>query len=114
MRNAHPILCAATFYTDSEITWFGPAGGAPDWHGSDNRLGCLLRDRDTQLCLLFNAARSPCCFAVPTLPRRGWQVVIDTSKDDTFADTYYTVDAAGEIWLEARTALVAVCHATEA
>ena len=114
VRNAHPILCAATFYTDSEITWFGPAGGAPDWHGSDNRLGCLLRDRDTQLCLLFNAARSPCCFAVPTLPRRGWQVVIDTSKEDTFADTYYTVDAAGEIWLEARTALVAVCHATEA
>ncbi len=30
-RRAHPVLSQAQFYTDAEIQWFAPQGGAPNW-----------------------------------------------------------------------------------
>jgi glycogen operon protein len=118
LRNAHPILRAETFYTDGEVTWFGPAGHEPDWNGADNRLGCLVRGNHTVLCLLFNAAPSRCRFILPSQPGGGWDVAIDTSKEDTSADTFagtaHGMNAADEIWLEARTTLVAVSRSKEA
>jgi len=117
LRQAHPVLRAETFYTDGEVNWFGPAGNAPDWQGSDNRLGCLVRGSDTALCLLFNAAPARCQFIMPAPPGSGWQVVIDTSKEDPTADTSpgteHGVNAADEIWLEARSTIVAVCRSME-
>jgi hypothetical protein len=107
-----------TFYTDREVSWFGPAGNAPDWQGSDNRLGCLIRDSDTALCLLFNAAPDRCQFIMPAPPGSSWQVVIDTSKEDPTADTSPGtepgVNAADEIWLEAGSTIVAICRSMEA
>ena len=117
LRNAHSVLRAETFYTDGEVSWFGPAGNAPDWQGSDNRFGCLVRDRDAALCLLFNAAPVRCRFIMPAPPGSGWQVVIDTSKEDLTADTSpgteHRVNAAYEIWLEARSTIVAICRSME-
>lgn len=96
----------------------GPAGNAPDWQGSDNRLGCLVRDSEAALCLLFNAAPDRCRFIMPAPPGSGWQVVIDTSKEDPTADTSpgteHGVNSAYEIWLEARSTIVAICRSMEA
>ncbi|MEP0322624.1 glycogen debranching protein GlgX [Bauldia litoralis] len=114
LRKAHPILRAETFYTDADVTWFGPAGSPPDWHGPDNRLGCVVRGDGTKLCLLFNAARSPCQFVLPAMPEEQWQVVIDTSKDTPSADASFGVEygrnSDGGLRLEARATIVAVCH----
>lgn len=118
LRKAHPVLRAEAFYTDGEVSWFGPAGHDPDWHGPDNRLGCLIRDSGTAICLLFNAASARCRFVIPTPPGGGWEVAIDTSKEETTADTSvgagHGMNAAGEIWLDARATLVAVGRSTEA
>jgi len=118
LRKAHPTLHAETFYTDEEVTWFGPAGHELDWQGPHNRLGCLVRGSDATLCLLFNATPSRCRFIVPMPPGSNWQVEIDTSKQDATADTYlgteHGMNAAGEIWLEARTTIVALCRSKEA
>ncbi len=118
LRKAHQILRAETFYTDRKVSWFGPAGDAPDWQGPDNRLGCIVRGSGTDLCLLFNAAPARCQFIVPAQTGNAWQVVLDTSKDGVTADISFgigqRINAAGEIWLEARTTIVAVCRSTEA
>jgi len=118
LRKAHPVLRSESFYTDGEINWFGPAGQEPDWNGADNRLGCLVRGSDVALCLLFNASPVRCRFVVPAPPGRGWEVVIDTSKEQTTADTSFgaghRMNAAGEIWLDACTTVVAVSRSKEA
>ena len=118
LRKAHPVLRSESFYTDGEINWFGPAGQESDWNGADNRLGCLVRGSDVALCLLFNASPVRCRFVVPAPPGRGWEVVIDTSKEQTTADTSFgaghRMNAAGEIWLDACTTVVAVSHSKEA
>lgn len=111
-RKAHAVLRAETFYTDADVAWFGVAGGPPDWHGADNRLGCLVRGSHATLCLLFNAAHESCRFVLPAPPAEPWRVAIDTSEaapDDA-------PDLAGaprigdvhEIRLEARTTMVLV------
>jgi glycogen operon protein len=116
LRKAHPVLRAKTFYTDREVTWFGPAGHEPDWQGPDNRLGCLVQGSDAALCMLFNAAPARCRFVMPTPPGSAWQVVVDTSKDDATAETSlgteHWMNSAGDIWLEGRSTIVAVCRST--
>ena len=112
LRTAPPILRAETFYSDADVDWFGPEGGPPDWHGSDNRLGCVVRDSNAFLCLLFNAARDPCRFVMPTVGDGQWQVAIDTSKaapiDAEDADRLLRIDAAQGVGIDARTTMVLV------
>ncbi len=117
LRKAHPVLRAETFYTDVEVRWFEPTGQQPDWHGPDNRLGCLIRDSGASLCLLFNAVLAPCRFVMPPSPGSGWHIAIDTSKNESIADTSFGAEdtiAQSNIWLEARTTIVAVSRSTEA
>ena len=82
-RRAHPVLAAERFYTAEEIAWFGPEGTPPDWHGAENRLGCLIRAPGAvpgALCLLFNASRRlPARFPLPDPPAGPWRVAIDTA-----------------------------------
>jgi isoamylase len=90
LRRRHPVLRAEEFYTDEDLRWFGPDGGPPDWHGPENRLGCVILSqaagasagsRDPTLCLLLNASPTPTRFAVPAPPGRGqrWRVAVDTA-----------------------------------
>ncbi|SHK32907.1 glycogen operon protein [Roseomonas rosea] len=82
LRQAHPVLAAERFYTAGEIAWFGPEGGPPDWHGPENRLGCVIREEAPApggLCLLFNAARRPARFVLPVPPASPWGVALDTA-----------------------------------
>lgn len=81
-RRAHPVLSAERFYTEAEIDWIGPAGGAVDWHGPDNQLGCIIHEEAAAppaLCLLFNGSRSrPARFHPSSPPAGHWRVSIDT------------------------------------
>ncbi len=83
LRRAHPVLSAARFYTDTEITWLGPDGGVPDWHGPHNIVGCLVREQgatSAALCMLFNASRTVSSrFMLPAPPAGQWRVAIDTA-----------------------------------
>jgi glycogen operon protein len=77
LRRQHPALRADRFYSGQELTWFGPAGGAPDWHGAKNQLGCIVVSGSGRLALLFNAATEPCDFSLPPAPC-GWRIAINT------------------------------------
>jgi glycogen operon protein len=78
-RSAHPVLRLDRFYDTSEIAWFGPGGGAPDWNGTDNALGCVLRTGADPLCLLFNATRRTLAFRIPVGEARAWRVAVATA-----------------------------------
>ena len=79
-RKAHPVLAAARFYTEAEIAWTGPEGQTPDWHGPENRLGCVITEAPaSRLALLFNAGLDPCRFLLPPSPTDRWGAVIDTA-----------------------------------
>ncbi|MBO1077145.1 glycogen debranching protein [Roseomonas marmotae] len=82
-RRAHPVLSADRFYTARDITWIGPHGGAVDWHGPDNQLGCIIHEdaaAPAALCLLFNGSPNrPAQFDLPLPPAGEWRLAIDTS-----------------------------------
>lgn len=80
IRKAHIVLRAERFYTPNEIEWVGPFGQPPEWHGEQNRLGCVIRSDEAILALLFNAAAEACVFTLPGEPMRVWQVCIDTAR----------------------------------
>ena len=107
LRKAHPVLSGEAFYSNEEISWFGPEGLPPDWHGSHNRLGSLIREGGgTRICLLFNAARASCRFALPSIAG-GWRMLVDTSQsspDDL--PTRPLAVISDEIVLVARSAMI--------
>jgi glycogen operon protein len=110
-RRAHPVLAAERFYTADEITWLGPAGEAPDWHGPRNRIGCVIREGDgAALCLLFNGSHEPCAFALPPGTWADWMVAVDTAVPPPFdiADPGSEVPLAapGSVALPARSTKV--------
>jgi glycogen operon protein len=91
LRRAHPVLSAEQFYTDSEIQWFGPRGGLPDWLDPGAKsFACLIReDAQHSLCLMFNAGLEGVDFALPPLlPGARWYRAADTAAEwphDLFA-----------------------------
>jgi len=74
------VLRAERFYTPNEIEWVGAFGQPPDWHGDQNRLGCVIRSDEAILALLFNGGAEACVFTLPGKPMRIWQVCIDTGR----------------------------------
>lgn len=108
LRKAHPVLSAESFYSNDDISWLGPEGQPPDWHGTSNRLGCVIRENsaDAKLCLLFNASFVACRFALPSTAG-GWRMLVDTSQsppDDL--PTIPPVVISDEIMLVARSATI--------
>jgi glycogen operon protein len=91
-RRAHPVLRKETFYTDTDIKWFGPNGAPPNWADPQQKsIACLipgLTERD--LFLLFNADNRSVEFSIPSLPAgQIWRLAADTSRaaPDDLADT---------------------------
>ncbi len=83
-RKAHSALRSESFYSDTEINWFGADGQMPNWQGPENRVGCVIPESgsgsSSALCLLFNAAARPCRFLLPVPPAGKWRVVVDTAQ----------------------------------
>jgi len=93
-RGAHPVLRKEQFYTESEIRWFGPGGGLPNWTDPKERhLACLINeDEQRALCLIFNAGSDAVDFVLPALPPGvQWHLGVDT-----FGETPHDLFAAGE------------------
>jgi len=95
LRRRYPVLGRDAFYTENDITWFGPGNQAPDWDGPTRALACLIRQAeaanasasDRSLCLLFNASESPVEFCLPPGDDE-WRVAVDTGAEppnDVFA-----------------------------
>jgi isoamylase len=84
LRRAHPVLSAERFYSDGEIRWIGAEGRPPEWHGQDNRIGCMIFAGPLQttpaLCLLFNASLHACRFVLPPPPGGAWRIAVDTAR----------------------------------
>jgi glycogen operon protein len=82
-RRAHPVLRKEVFYTDTDIKWFAPNGGIPDWTDERQKsFACLiLGQTEPDLFLMFNADSRPVDFSIPALPRRTfWRLAVDTSR----------------------------------
>jgi glycogen operon protein len=80
-RRAHRVLCKESFYRASDITWFNPAGIAPDWFDPQQKsLACLIFGREgPDLFLMFNADRNSTEFSIPTAPgTKVWHLAVDT------------------------------------
>ena len=83
-RRAHPILSKEQFYTDSEIHWFAPHGGLPNWTDpKEKQFACLIHeDEQSALCLMFNAGADSVSFGLPPVsPGTRWHLAADTSRE---------------------------------
>lgn len=104
LRKAHPVLSTDRFYTSEEIAWLGPNGGPVNWDGTDNQVGCVVRaSGNGALCLLFNAARTPCRFVIPHMAE-SWRIAVDTAASSPGTSNI----VCGELTLEARTTVILV------
>lgn len=89
-RRAHPILRREVFYTEADIKWFAPNGGAPGWTDERQKsFACLiLGQAEPDLFLMFNADTRSIDFAIPSSPAgKIWRLAVDTSRsapDDLF------------------------------
>jgi len=90
LRQAHPVLAREQFYTDDDISWFGPDQRPADWHNPQAKaLACLIRDEATEaLFLMFNAGDESVVFHTPPAPQSGrWRLVVDTSHDELVSES---------------------------
>lgn len=81
-RQAHPVLSAERFYTETEIRWSGVDPTPPDWNDPKARqLACLIPEGGHgALFLMFNAGTDAAMFPVAHAPSGAyWHVVVDTS-----------------------------------
>lgn len=83
-RCAHPVLSKEQFYSDSDIHWFGPQGGLPNWADpKEKQIACLIPEEEQcALCLIFNAGTEAADFSLPpVLPEAQWHLAADTSLE---------------------------------
>ena len=80
-RLAHPVLSQEQFYTDTEIHWYSPQGGSPDWSDpKEKHLACLIHeDGQRALYLMFNAGADAVDFHLPSIASGvQWHLAVDT------------------------------------
>ena len=83
-RRAHPILSKEQFYSDSNIHWFGPQGGLPNWADpKEKQIACLIHEEEQcALFLMFNAGINAVNFCLSSmLPEVQWHLAVDTSLE---------------------------------
>ncbi|HEY2466496.1 MAG TPA: glycogen debranching protein GlgX [Terracidiphilus sp.] len=82
-RRAHPLLRKEVFYTDTDLKWFAPNGGSPNWtDGRQKSVACLLLGlTEPDLFLMFNADNGSVDFSIPALPgHKIWRLAVDTAQ----------------------------------
>jgi len=85
LRGAHPVLSRERFYTNEDISWFGPSHRPPDWHDPHARaIACLIQDGAAEsLFLMFNASDDVATFHIPAAPNPGrWRLAVDTFREE--------------------------------
>jgi isoamylase len=112
-RRAHAVLSTDKFYTDSEIRWFNPEGGSPDWSNPDERrLACLIQENEqAALFLMFNASENAADFGLPSLAQGlRWHLAVDTAgfaAQDLFAvDSEPSVDLSKSYRVQERSSAI--------
>lgn len=73
LRKKHPALCAGSFYSHSDVNWFGAEGRAIDWH-ADRALGMHIMGRKP-LVILINNEETDRSF---DLPKGRWKLTLAT------------------------------------
>jgi glycogen operon protein len=84
LRQSHPILAREQFYSNNDISWFGPFEGAPAWGDPRAKaFACHIHDGGAEsLFLMFNAGSQAVTFHTPVAPDKGrWRLAVDTSHD---------------------------------
>jgi isoamylase len=115
LRKMHPVMSAESFYTDADIRWFGINGRPPEWHGRENRIGCIILEdhggSSSALCLLFNAALHSCRFMLPPPPTGKWHLAVDTAQaaPADIPDLGYEKEVVDEAVLIARSSAILTC-----
>ena len=119
-RDAHPVLSKEQFYADTEIRWFNPTGGLPDWFDpKEKSLACLIWENDqAALLLMFSAASSDTAFDLPALPHGfRWYLAVDTSgltpQDLFVAGTEALVDQSQPYRLQQGSSAILLARAEE-
>ena len=82
-RRVHPVLSKEQFYDASEISWFSPQQGSPNWTDpKEKNLACLIQENGQDaLYLMFNAGTNGTDFGLPPLPvGYHWHLAVDTSR----------------------------------
>src|SRR5262249_34482289 len=85
LRAAHPVLAREQFYTQDDISWFGPWERPPNWNDPNARaVACLIHDGPAEaVFLMFNASDEPVVFHTPVAPDMGrWRLAVDTSHEE--------------------------------
>jgi glycogen operon protein len=78
-RKRNEVLREVKFYTDEDVAWYGPGGGAQDWAHENRSLGAMIYGKDP-LYLMFHAGFTDQSFVLPPAPGgRVWRRAVDTS-----------------------------------
>ncbi len=79
-RKRNRVLQELKFYTDADITWYGPDGKPPDWDNAGRSLAVAIHGT-RELYVMFHADFDEKDFAVPHPPRnKKWYCAVDTSQ----------------------------------
>jgi isoamylase len=84
LRHAHPVLSRERFYTQGDLTWYGPWQQPPAWSDPQAKaVACHIHDgAGDSLFLMFNAGSEVVTFHTPVAPDKGqWRLAADTSHD---------------------------------
>jgi len=111
LRHSHPILAREHFYTNDDISWFGPSQGPPNWGDPHAKaVACLIHDGWADaLFLMFNASNDTVVFHAPVAPDKSrWRLVVDTSRDESAAAAESFVDSLQPYALEPHSSTVLV------
>ena len=84
LRHAHPVLSRERFYTQGDLTWYGPSQQPPAWSDPQAKaVACHIHDgAGESLFLMFNAGSEAVTFHTPVAPDKGrWRLAVDTSHD---------------------------------
>jgi glycogen operon protein len=90
LRQAHPVLARERFYTQGDLTWYGPWEQPPGWNDPQARaVACHIHEAGgDSLFLMFNAGSAAVTFHTPVAPDKGrWRLAMDTSHDSAIGPT---------------------------
>ena len=79
-RKRNEVLRDVKFYTEHDVSWYGPDAEPQDWAHPGRSLACMIYGKD-ELYLIFHADFTERSFALPAAPKgKTWCCAVDTSR----------------------------------